>query len=171
MFLSLFLGRTYTCALGQIYPFNTIKGVLSVEKTNDCERPCLLLCLIGSQTCLLTPWFWIANRDQPVGAKNSKPSLLKNGNIKDADHKVLRTINTVSQSSVEAQLFNTGNLVLRTWEDVTLGESFDFPTDTLLPQQPLTKDIYHISSRSQSNYSSTNYKLFFFPFFSFFLQQ
>ncbi|XP_062146782.1 putative receptor protein kinase ZmPK1 [Alnus glutinosa] len=54
-----------------------------------------------------------------------------------------------------------GNLVLHTLEGVTLWESFHFPTDTLLPQQLLTRNTKLVSSRSQSNYSSSFYKLFF----------
>ncbi|KAG6752164.1 hypothetical protein POTOM_044385 [Populus tomentosa] len=37
---------------------------------------------------------------------------------------------------------------------VILWESLDFPTDTLLAEQPLVKDKKHVSSRSSSNYSS-----------------
>ena len=40
-------------------------------------------------------------------------------------------------------------------------QSFDFPTDTLLPQQLLTRNIKLVSSRSQSNYSTGFYEFFF----------
>ncbi|PWA68078.1 Apple-like protein [Artemisia annua] len=53
-----------------------------------------------------------------------------------------------------------GNLVL-----LELGQpiwqSFDHPTDTLLPYQPFTKSTQLVSSRSPSNYSSGFYRLFF----------
>ncbi|RVW40489.1 putative receptor protein kinase ZmPK1 [Vitis vinifera] len=68
---------------------------------------------------------------------------------------------TVSTSSARLQLLNTGNLVLYPWEKTVIWQSFDSPTDTLLPHQILTKDTSLISSRSQSNYSSGFYKLFF----------
>ncbi|GAB2217677.1 hypothetical protein Droror1_Dr00000880 [Drosera rotundifolia] len=42
-----------------------------------------------------------------------------------------------------------------------LWQSFDFPTDTMLPGQPLTKDLSLVSCRSQTNQSSGYYKLFF----------
>ncbi|KAJ6884513.1 hypothetical protein NC652_031498 [Populus alba x Populus x berolinensis] len=44
---------------------------------------------------------------------------------------------------------------------VILWESLDFPTDTLLAEQPLVKDKKHVSSRSSSNYSSGFFKLYF----------
>ncbi|KAJ4717116.1 Receptor protein kinase [Melia azedarach] len=109
---------------------------------------------------------WMANRDEPVGRK-SKLSLLKNGNLilKDAGRKVLWSTATAvasSHSPVKLQLDDSGNLVLRTSDgENTLWQSFDSPTDTILPKQLFTKDTRLISSRSKNNFSSGNYKLFF----------
>ena len=44
---------------------------------------------------------------------------------------------------------------------VILWQSFDFPTDTLLAEQPLMKDKKLVSSRSSSKYSSGFFKLYF----------
>ncbi|XP_040995962.1 putative receptor protein kinase ZmPK1 [Juglans microcarpa x Juglans regia] len=106
---------------------------------------------------------WMANRDHPVNGRSSKLSLLKTGNLilSDAGRFTVWATNTQSHSPVNLSLSNTGNLVLRNMEGVTLWESFDFPTDTLLPQQQLTRSTRLISSRSQTNYSSGFYKLFF----------
>ncbi|KAG6674579.1 hypothetical protein I3842_15G050200 [Carya illinoinensis] len=106
---------------------------------------------------------WMANRDQPVNGRSSKLSLLKTGNLilTDAGKFTVWATNTQSLSSVNLSLYNTGNLVLQNMEGVTLWESFDFPTDTLLPQQPLTRNTRLVSSRSQTNYSSGFYKLYF----------
>ena len=97
----------------------------------------------------------MANRDQPVNGKHSKLSLLKNGNLilTDANKLNVWTTNTVSLSFVQLFLYNTGNLVLYNVDGVILRQSFDFPTDTLLPQQLLTRNTKLVSSRSQSNYS------------------
>jgi hypothetical protein len=70
-------------------------------------------------------------------------------------------LDTFSHSPVQLYLYNTGNLVLRTLEGDILWESFDFPIDTLLPQQQLTKNTRLVSSRSEGNYSSGFYKLLF----------
>ncbi|KAI6689076.1 hypothetical protein NL676_025904 [Syzygium grande] len=59
------------------------------------------------------------------------------------------------------QLLDTGNLVLRDDKRATLWQSFDSPTDTLLPEQKLTPNAPLISSRSKNNFSSGYYKLYF----------
>ncbi|KAL2346443.1 hypothetical protein Fmac_000443 [Flemingia macrophylla] len=108
---------------------------------------------------------WMANRDQPVNGRGSKLSLLHNGNLalNDADESHVWSTNTVSLSSARLFLDNTGNLVLRQTEGdgVVLWQSFDFPTDTLLPQQVFTRYTKVVSSRSESNKSSGFYTLFF----------
>ncbi|GJX49361.1 putative receptor protein kinase ZmPK1, partial [Tanacetum coccineum] len=53
-----------------------------------------------------------------------------------------------------------GNLVLHELGQ-PIWQSFDHPTDTLLPNQPFTKNTQLVSSRSPSNYSSGFYRLFF----------
>lgn len=81
--------------------------------------------------------------------------------LMDAGRVTLWSTETVSASSVQLSLHNTGNLVLSNLENSTLWQSFNMPTDTLLPQQILTSDTNLISSRSQNNYSSGFYKFFF----------
>ncbi|KAL5559094.1 hypothetical protein UlMin_035305 [Ulmus minor] len=106
---------------------------------------------------------WMANRDQPVNGKGSKLLLTKNGNLVllDAGRVSLWSTKTDSISPVKLHLRDNGNLVLITSENVVLWESFKSPTDTLLPQQRLTNEVNLISSKSQTNYSSGYYKLFF----------
>jgi len=70
--------------------------------------------------------------------------------------------NTASNASLELYLKEDGNLLLRELQGTTiLWQSYDFPTNTLLPNQPLTRYTKLVSSRSQSNHSSGFYKLFF----------
>ncbi|KAG7941378.1 hypothetical protein I3843_16G038800 [Carya illinoinensis] len=106
---------------------------------------------------------WMANRDQPVNGRKSKLSLLRTGNLilTDAGKFTVWETNTISISSLELVLNDAGNLVLQTLGGESLWESFDFPTDTLLPQQLLTRKTHLVSSRSQTNYSSGFYKLLF----------
>ncbi|XP_059631080.1 putative receptor protein kinase ZmPK1 [Cornus florida] len=105
---------------------------------------------------------WMANRDTPVNGRRSKLSLLKTGNIilTDVDQRIWAT-ETTTTSLVQLELYDTGNLVLHTLEGKILWQSFNSPTDTLLPLQPLTQNTMLVSSRSQSNYSSGFYKLYF----------
>ncbi|XP_059637453.1 putative receptor protein kinase ZmPK1 [Cornus florida] len=105
----------------------------------------------------------MANRDQPVNEKLSILSLQRNGNLvlKDAGQLTVWATNTQSISMVELHLLDTGNLVLLTLEGVTLWQSFDSPTNTLLPNQLLTRDTQLVSWRSKSDPSSGFYQLYF----------
>ncbi|KAI8549986.1 hypothetical protein RHMOL_Rhmol06G0068400 [Rhododendron molle] len=105
---------------------------------------------------------WMANRDQPVNGKRSKLSLLKSGNLilTDAAQFTVWSTNTKSISPLQLQLLYTGNLVLRN-QNGSVWESFDSPTDTLLPNQALTRNSKLVSSRSHKNFSSGFYSLFF----------
>ncbi|KAI3465309.1 hypothetical protein Pfo_021972 [Paulownia fortunei] len=106
---------------------------------------------------------WMANRNQPVNGRNTKLSLFHSGNLvlRDAGQLDVWTSGTESASSVQLQLHDNGNLVLRNKDGVTIWQSFDSPTDTLLPQQPFTRNTQLISSRSSTNISSGFYKLYF----------
>ncbi|VVA12027.1 PREDICTED: putative receptor kinase ZmPK1 [Prunus dulcis] len=106
---------------------------------------------------------WIANRDKPVNGKSSKLTLQGNGNLilTDAGKYTIWSSNTVSNSLDRLSLNDNGNLVLQTLKGVALWESFASPTDTLLPQQQLTRNTKLVSSRSLTNYSSGFYSLFF----------
>ncbi|XAR68898.1 Non-specific serine/threonine protein kinase [Bertholletia excelsa] len=106
----------------------------------------------------------MANRDTPVNGKGSKLSLLSTGNLvlTDWDGSIVWSTNTLSESPLEAQLLETGNLVLMTEKDnVTIWESFGFPTDTLLPDQPITKNTSLVSMRSRDTYLSGYYNFKF----------
>ncbi|KAI3672945.1 hypothetical protein L6452_39049 [Arctium lappa] len=111
---------------------------------------------------------WTANRDVPVKGKHSKLSLLENGNLvlQDADQTVVWSTETKSTTgSPVLQLQNNGNLVLHQMngdpDPYLLWQSFDYPTDTLLPDQPFTRNSQLVSSRSETNFSSGFFRLYF----------
>ncbi|KAJ0668176.1 putative protein kinase RLK-Pelle-SD-2b family [Helianthus annuus] len=108
---------------------------------------------------------WMANRDSPINGKRSILSLSKTGNLVllDADQElpIWTTRTRDSTGSAELKLNNSGNLYLQSKDKQILWQSFGSPTDTLLPNQPLTKDAELVSSRSQTNYSSGFYKMIF----------
>lgn len=94
---------------------------------------------------------WMANRDQPVNGKRSKLSLLEKGNLvlTDVGGLVYWSVqNNLGSSSLQLQLQDRGNLVLSNSTRYVFWQSFDFPTDTLLPDQRLTKNTELISSKS-----------------------
>ncbi|KAJ8623737.1 hypothetical protein MRB53_032267 [Persea americana] len=126
---------------------------------------------VGDNAYCFAVWFthvnftpaWVANRDYPVNGRRSALSLQKDGNVvlRDAARSTIWETGTTSASGVRLRLFNTGNLMLQTSTNNTLWQSFNFPTDTLLPNQLLRKDMKLIASRSQGNYSSGFYNFFF----------
>ncbi|XVF36344.1 hypothetical protein REPUB_Repub19eG0050400 [Reevesia pubescens] len=99
---------------------------------------------------------WMANRDHPVNGRQSKLSLIKTGKLilTDARHIIVWETNTASLTPTHLKLYDSGNLVLHDLEGVKLWQSFDSPTDTLLPLQQFNKHSKLVSPRSQMNYSS-----------------
>ncbi|CAJ2648792.1 unnamed protein product [Trifolium pratense] len=95
---------------------------------------------------------WVANRDNPLQNNSTNDGFLKigdNGNIVllnsslDSDNNLVWSSNqtTLTKNQVVLQLLDNGNLVLRekNVNDPTkyLWQSFDFPTDTLLPSMKM----------------------------------
>ncbi|RWR91639.1 putative receptor protein kinase ZmPK1 [Cinnamomum micranthum f. kanehirae] len=127
---------------------------------------------VGDNAYCFAVWFthvkftpvWMANRDYPVNGRRSALSLQKDGNVvlRDAARSTVWETGTTSASGVRLCLLDTGNLILhQTSTNNTLWQSFNFPTDTLLPTQQLRRDIKLIASRSQGNYSSGFYNFYF----------
>ncbi|XP_007018597.2 PREDICTED: putative receptor protein kinase ZmPK1 [Theobroma cacao] len=106
---------------------------------------------------------WMANRDQPVNGRRSKLSLLGTGNVilTDAAQLNVWATDTASLSPVQLQVNDYGNLLLSNSQGTILWQSFDSPTDTLLPLQSLTRYTALVSKRRKANYSSGFFKLFF----------
>ncbi|GLJ05017.1 hypothetical protein SUGI_0009490 [Cryptomeria japonica] len=105
----------------------------------------------------------MANRDRPVNSKVSRLRLQKDGVLVllDADGSAVWRSNTKGLDVKEAELLPAGNLVLRGSSGQIIWQSFDSPTDTLLPQQPFTTNTQLISRMGPENYKSGNYRLFF----------
>ncbi|KAK4599306.1 hypothetical protein RGQ29_009393 [Quercus rubra] len=163
------------------FPLSSSAVIISKGTSLSVEKPDILkspngdfsagFYSVGENAYCIAIWFsnsrtvvWMANRDQPVNGKRSKLSLLNTGNLILTDATKLNVTvwatNTVSLSSVQLFLNDNGNLVLRNKERV-LWQSFDVPTDTLLPEQRPTGNAKLVSSRSQTNISSGFYELSF----------
>ncbi|TVU10300.1 hypothetical protein EJB05_43823, partial [Eragrostis curvula] len=80
---------------------------------------------------------WVANRATPA-ISSSAPSLVVTNSsnnlvLSDVNGHVLWTTSATTATGAEAVLMNTGNLILRSPNGTVLWQSFDHPTDTLLP--------------------------------------
>ncbi|XP_010262649.1 PREDICTED: putative receptor protein kinase ZmPK1 [Nelumbo nucifera] len=135
--------KWFTCGF---YPVGTNAFSFSIWFTNVTEKTVV----------------WMANRDRPVNGRRSRISLRKDGTmvLTDADGSIVWSTNTTGKG-FQAELLNTGNLVLRDRHGNLSWQSFDFPTDTLLPLQPFTRNTRLISVKARGQYSSGHYILYF----------
>ncbi|XP_058188698.1 G-type lectin S-receptor-like serine/threonine-protein kinase RKS1 isoform X2 [Rhododendron vialii] len=88
---------------------------------------------------------WVANRDSPINGTYGVLSLNRDGNFVINDNTRNHTIwqTNVSAVSYSAQLLDSGNLVLFQGDSGSGGvvwQSFDHPTNTLLPNMKLGLD-------------------------------
>ncbi|XP_023734868.1 putative receptor protein kinase ZmPK1 [Lactuca sativa] len=114
--------KTFTCGF---YGFQTNAYWFAIWFTNSKDRTVV----------------WTANSNKPVNGHGSKLTLHANGAmvLTDIDGTTVWGTNTTSTDVDRAVLLNTGNLVLMNTKGQILWQSFDYPTDTLLPSQTLTK--------------------------------
>nr|CAB3467147.1 unnamed protein product [Digitaria exilis] len=83
---------------------------------------------------------WTANRDAPVNGKGSRLVFRKDGRLVLLDNNgtTVWSTNTGATRADRVMLLDSGNLVLMGLDGQNLWESFGYPSDTLLPLQPMT---------------------------------
>ncbi|PQM33271.1 G-type lectin S-receptor-like serine/threonine-protein kinase RLK1 [Prunus yedoensis var. nudiflora] len=118
---------------------------------------------IGKDGFLLAIWFnkipdrtivWSANRNDLV-QEGSKVELTSDGRLmlSDAEDQQVWSANDSARTEVAyAAMLDTGNFVLANTNSTNLWESFDQPTDTILPTQTL-----NLNSNLYARYTATNY--------------
>ncbi|XP_073008441.1 putative receptor protein kinase ZmPK1 isoform X1 [Typha latifolia] len=127
---------------------------------------------VGSNAYTFSIWFsnsankttaWTANRDRPVNGVGSRFTFSKDGRVvlSDVDGAVVWNTNASSSRAEQVQLLNSGNLVVSDPNGNILWQSFDSPTDTLLPTQPITKNIKLVSPIAKGTLSSGNFIFYF----------
>ncbi|XP_010242180.1 PREDICTED: G-type lectin S-receptor-like serine/threonine-protein kinase SD2-5 [Nelumbo nucifera] len=97
---------------------------------------------------------WSANRDKPVGA-NATLNLTADGDLilRDFDDSLVWSTNTAGKPVVGLKMTKIGNLVLFDKTNRTIWQSFDHPTDTLVPGQKMVAGQRLTASVSWTNWS------------------
>lgn len=97
---------------------------------------------------------WAANRDFPVSL-NSTLELTSDGDLvlMNVDGVNVWSTNSSGKSVIGMNLTEIGNLVLYNSRNETVWQSFDYPTDALVPGQKLLETQNLISSVSSTNWS------------------
>ncbi|TXG47688.1 hypothetical protein EZV62_026982 [Acer yangbiense] len=104
--------------------------------------------------------FWLANRNKSVH-ENATLQLQKNGDLilRDVDGTSAWSTNTSNMSVAGLKMMDTGNLVLYGDNNKTLWQSFDHPTDTLLPGQKLMAGQKLVSRASATDLTEGSFYL------------
>jgi hypothetical protein len=120
---------TFTCGFYSIY---TNAFTFSIWYTNSANKTVV----------------WTANRGRPVHARGAVVTLQKDGALvlTDYDGAVVWQAEGDDSAGVRyAQLLDTGNLVMKNSSGI-VWQSFDSPTDTLLPTQRITATTKLVST-------------------------
>ncbi|KMS95873.1 hypothetical protein BVRB_004130 [Beta vulgaris subsp. vulgaris] len=124
---------------------------------------------MDSGSFLLGIWFnripektivWSPNRDH-LALKGSKVELTTDKSLilTDPSGREIWKANKGLQTIAYAAMLDTGNFVLVTRDSVVAWQSFDEPSDTLLPTQTLKQGSRLIASFSKKNHSSGRFTL------------
>ncbi|XP_073157418.1 G-type lectin S-receptor-like serine/threonine-protein kinase LECRK3 [Henckelia pumila] len=120
--------------------------------------------MVPSGGYLLAIWFdkipektiiWSANRDNPA-AKGSKIQIFPDGRFEldDPTGQQIWSAALARSGVAYGAMLDTGNFVLVGNASAVLWQSFDYPTDTILPSQIFNQGSSLVSSFSDTNYSS-----------------
>jgi hypothetical protein len=104
---------------------------------------------------------WTANRDSPPLPADTKLDFTTDGRLVLQSAQGVETRLNISSEgrASSASMLDSGNFVLYGSANQTLWQSFDYPTDTLLPTQNLTADQKLTSSLSKSNQTTGKFLL------------
>ncbi|XVF77722.1 hypothetical protein PTKIN_Ptkin14bG0070000 [Pterospermum kingtungense] len=87
---------------------------------------------------------WVANRETPISGSSGVLSITSQGilQLSNNTNSIVWSSSTsrIPQNPV-AKLLDSGNLVVRDGDENILWQSFDYPSDTLLPEMKLGKDF------------------------------
>uniref|UniRef100_A0A3Q7F2Q7 Receptor-like serine/threonine-protein kinase n=2 Tax=Solanum lycopersicum TaxID=4081 RepID=A0A3Q7F2Q7_SOLLC len=92
---------------------------------------------LGAQRWTDLELVWFANRNHPIH-ENGTLQLLQDGDLvlKDVDGTLVWSTGTANKFVSGIKMMETGNLVLHDMYNQSVWQSFDHPTDALLPDKP-----------------------------------
>ncbi|KAL8110599.1 wall-associated receptor kinase 5-like [Apium graveolens] len=104
---------------------------------------------------------WTANRDDPPVSHNVTLCLTPDGRlILQESQALVKDVVTLDDQSISfASMKDSGNFVLYDSNKTIIWQSFDHPTDTILPGQQLIMEQELVSSMSKSNHSTGLFRL------------
>ncbi|XP_042446615.1 putative inactive G-type lectin S-receptor-like serine/threonine-protein kinase SRK [Zingiber officinale] len=101
---------------------------------------------------------WIANRNQSINTSTATLNFTSDGNLILLDNGSWSTGTSAAQNSAQVQLLDSGNLIVTGdgggGSNETLWQSFDHPSDTLLPGMRLGVDYRTNTSRQLVSWKS-----------------
>ncbi|PSS05621.1 G-type lectin S-receptor-like serine/threonine-protein kinase [Actinidia chinensis var. chinensis] len=146
---------------GDSLPLNSLQPIL-VRSYFVCgfwcvnsRGACLFAILLSADTYVTEPQLvWSANRDSPV-RENAILRFTQNGDLilENDDGSFVWSTNTGGKSVSGLNLTEEGNLVLYDKNNEKVWQSFDQPTDSLVPGQKLVLGNKLTASASASNWS------------------
>ncbi|CAM0904995.1 unnamed protein product [Alopecurus aequalis] len=97
---------------------------------------------------------WSANRARPV-RENATLELSSDGNLvlRDADGSLVWSSNSSGRSVAGMEITEMGNLVLSDPKNATVWQSFEHPTDALVPGQSLLEGARLVANTSAANWT------------------
>ena len=164
------LSSSWTNKIGEVISTNSseyaVPQPILLRETTGSGFICGFYCYIGSDACFfgvlifqnmdLPELVWSANRNNPLRINATSTLELTEGGdltLEDADGTLIWSTNTSGKSIAGLNLTEAGNLVLFDQNNNTVWQSFDYPTDCLVPSQKLVSGKELTASVSSSNWS------------------
>ena len=118
---------------------------------------------VGSSSRYLGIWFavsnntivWVANRNKPLNDYSGILRIDRTGDLvlSGQNDPVVWSASQNRSLDTIAQLLDSGNLVIRKGENI-LWQSFDYPTDTMLPKMKIGRDFKNNRDRYLSSWKN-----------------
>ena len=164
------LSSSWTNKIGEVISTNSseyaVPQPILLRETTGSGFICGFYCYIGSDACFfgvlifqnmdLPELVWSANRNNPFRINATSTLELTEGGdltLEDADGTLIWSTNTSGKSIPGLNLTEAGNLVFFDKNNNTVWQSFDYPTDCLVPSQKLVSGKELTASVSSSNWS------------------